>query len=162
LKTSVSDLLQLNKQAFHDINAHTTLQIMPSFAGDPNESDVKKWFKTIERVTTLWDDEDRLRHFPLKLTGIALKFHDKLDIHPLTYHNWKDTMIKRFYVPRSTAYYKLQFENLVIKPNERIIDFTERLDDIFTKAFNQTNLPTTLTTMQIGLNAVTTHSKIIL
>ena len=78
MNTAISDLLDMNKQAFSDTNAAATLQSIPHFSDEPNSLDVKKWFKLIERMTTLWPATDKMRHFPLKLTGTALKFHDKI------------------------------------------------------------------------------------
>ena len=133
MNTAMSDLLDMNKQAFSDMNAVATLQSIPHFSGDPNTLDVKKWLKLIERMTTLWSATDKMRHFPLKLTGTALKFHDK--INHLEYDNWKQRLIERFHIPRSHAFYKNQFDTTIMKPTDRVLDFKERLESIFSKAF---------------------------
>jgi len=133
MNTAIADLLDMNKQAFGDMNAAATLQSIPHFSGDPNSLDVKKWFKLIERMTTLWSATDKMRHFPLKLTGTALKFHDKIKF--FDYDIWKQRLIERFHIPRSHAFYKNQFDTTIMKPTDRVLDFKERLESMFAKAF---------------------------
>ena len=135
MTTAVNDLLDLNKRAFHDINATTLLQSIPFFSGEPNSLDVKKWFKTLERSFSLWTEEDKMRYFPTKLIGPALKFHDNNVNRYLDYDGWKERLIERFHVPRSSAFYKQQFDNLVMNSSERVIDFVERLESSFKKAY---------------------------
>ena len=134
----MQNLIELNKKAFVDINAHSLLQTIPTYSGESTDTiDIKKWFKIAERVTSIWSDEDRLRHFPSKLTGIALKYYEKLN--PLTYTSFKNELIKRFYVRQPTAFYKHLFENITMKQHERVVDYVERLTDAYHNAYEADN-----------------------
>jgi len=137
----MQNLIELNQKAFVDINAHSLLQTIPTYSGESTDTiDIKRWFKIAERVTSIWSDADRLRHLPSKLSGIALKYYEKLT--PTSYNYIKDELIKRFYVRQPTAFYKHLFENITMKQHERVVDYKERLADAYHNAYefdNDTN-----------------------
>ena len=55
------------------------------------------------------------------------KFHDYNVNRYLDYDGWKERLIERFHVPRSSAFYKQQFDTLIMNSSERVIDFAKLL-----------------------------------
>lgn len=120
-----------------DLQASTILAHIPHFKGDATDTDIKKWFRKAEITARLLSDADKLRYFPLKFLSIASKWHDKTGVEQPTYEAWKKKMIERFHVEQSTSDLINKFNNLTMKQDEKIIDFVERIDQKFKKAYEE-------------------------
>lgn len=122
--------------ALNDLQANTILSFIPFFKGNDKDTNIKKWFREAEAAGRLLSDSDRLRYFPMKLRGTAQKYFDGNSPFE-NYKDWKTKMIKRFHVVESEPDLINKFNNVNMREKEKIIDYVERIDSKFTKAYQE-------------------------
>ena len=119
-------------------NAQVIKQTIPTFSGNLGDQSVEDWFETAEQIAQSagWTNAQRLALFPQRFQKPAIDHFASLrDNQKDTYENFKTHFSALFQDEASRQRLKTKLENLKQNENERVRDFSTRLDNAYRQAY---------------------------